>query len=89
MLKELLCHLKDLRTDVIGSTHSSGAIDFPIGIHLQTGAKVSKSDVAILVNENVVRFDVPVQKNDRQATRESSISRQGGQPIWLHSHQTL
>ena len=70
MLKDMAedRHLKDLWTDVIRSTHGCGAIDFPIGIHLEARAKVSQSDVTILVNENVVWFDVPVQ--EQQASKQ-------------------
>ena len=75
-LNELLGHLKDFGADVIRSTHSSGAINFPVGIHLKTRAKVSKSDVAILVNENVVWFNVPTHK--RQTRHHRKVNQQRG-----------
>ena len=84
MLMEMAgdCHLQDLWTDVIRSTHGSGAIDFPIGIHLEARAKISQSDMTVLVNENVVWFDVPVQK--QQASKQ--LAKGDGT---IHPHMNL
>ena len=51
-------YCEDLGGDVVRGTHGSGTRDLPSGVHLQTGTKVSQSDVTIFVDENIVWFDV-------------------------------
>ena len=55
-----MAYRQDLGGDVVWCSHSCGAVDFAIGIHLQAGAKVSQPNVAVLVDENIVRLDVPM-----------------------------
>ena len=57
-----MAYRQDLGRDVVWCAYSCGAVDLPVGIHLQAGAKVSQSNVAIFVDENIVRLDVPMVK---------------------------
>ena len=51
-------NLQDLWRDVVWCAYSSGAVDLPILIQLEAGAKVCQPNVAILVDEHIVRLDV-------------------------------
>ena len=54
-----MAYRQDLGGDVVRCSYSCGAVDLAIGIHLQAGAKVSQSNVAVFVDENIVRLDIP------------------------------
>lgn len=54
-----MAYCQDLGGDVVWCSHSCGAVDLAVGIHLQAGAKVSQSNVAVFVDENIVRLDIP------------------------------
>lgn len=54
--------LQNLRRYVVRGAHCGGTHHLAIGIHAQTGAKVSEFDVTILVYQNIVRLYVPVKR---------------------------
>lgn len=58
----MMCiHREYFRRDVVRSPHGSGASDQPFTVHLQTRPEVRQPDVSILVDQNIVRFDVSME----------------------------
>ena len=61
----LITYRQNLGGDVVWCSNSSCTVDLAVGIHLEAGSKVSQTDMSIFVNENVVRFYVPVDGNEK------------------------
>ena len=57
---QLMTYRQDLGGDVVRCSYGCGTVDLPVGIHLETGTKVSQPNVTIFVDENIVRLDVPM-----------------------------
>lgn len=74
---EFSSYREDLRGDIIGCSHGSGTGDHPTGVHLEARTKVSQTNVSILIDQDIVRFDVSVRQRQRGGGRGRGRGRRG------------
>ena len=75
---QLRTYRQDLRGDVVWCSYGCGTVDLAIGVHFEAGAKVSQPNVAILVNENIVRLDVPMLMAEHVTGLDQSEPKEAG-----------
>ena len=75
---QLMTYRQDLGGDVVWCSYGCGTVDLAIGVHFEAGAKVSQPDVAVFVNENVVRLDVPMVMAEHVTGLDQSEPKEAG-----------
>ena len=75
---QLRTYRQDLGGDVVRCSYGCGTVDLAIGVHFEAGAKVSQPDVAVFVNENVVRLDVPMVMAEHVTGLDQSEPKEAG-----------